>query len=664
MTTSAATSAADASGAQPQWPGEKWATATESEACVGSKFLDQARDYALKGEGAGMIVRGGKVVLAWGDTKQRYDIKSSTKSFGAAALGLAISDGKVSLADKAVIHQPDLAKTPAGDDDWPGQVTLLHLATHTGGFEKAGGYSKLAHRPGTRWLYSDCGPNWLAECLSLAYKRDLSEVMIERIFTPLGITSEDLVWRRNQYRPEKIGNLARRELGAGIHANVDAMARFLSDTMDAASNHYGLLWWNNSDGSLADVPKDAYWSWGLYDSFIIVIPSLDLVIARAGKSLPDAKPQYERLKPFLTPIVKACGQASEKARATAPAEVTNTPQPAAAKASAAPYPPSPVIRSIKWAPPESIVRKADDCDNWPLTWADDGHQYTAYGDGYGFEPKVERKLSLGLCRIEGGPDDFRGFNVRSDSGEQIGDGRRGKKASGILCIDGVLYMFVRNAGNSQLTVSLDHGKNWQWCDWKFTASLGCPTLLNFGKDYAGARDGYVYVYSFDSETAYEPGDRMVLARVPKDKLARREAYEFFVRLDEAGEGVWSTDIRDRGAVFEHKGRCYRSGVTYNAAIKRYMWVQIIPGGDTRFKGGLGIYDAPEPWGPWTTVYFTELWDVGPGECASLPTKWMSDDGSTVHMVSSGDDHFSVRKAAFELAVSASAPKPAADDSEK
>jgi hypothetical protein len=95
-----------------------------------------------------------------------------------------------------------------------------------------------------------------------------------------------------------------------------------------------------------------------------------------------------------------------------------------------------------------------------------------------------------------------------------------------------------------------------------------------------------------------------------------------------------------------------------------MWVQIIPGGDTRFKGGLGIYDAPEPWGPWTTVYFTELWDVGPGECASLPTKWMSDDGSTVHMVSSGDDHFSVRKAAFELAVSASAPKPAADDSEK
>ena len=87
------------------------------------------------------------------------------------------------------------------------------------------------------------------------------------------------------------------------------------------------------------------------------------------------------------------------------------------------------------------------------------------------------------------------------------------------------------------------------------------------------------------------------------------------------------------AVFTHKGRCYRSGITFNAGLKRYLWVQIIPGTegkktDTRFEGGFGIYDAPEPWGPWTTVYFTEKWDVGPGETASFPTKWMSADGKT------------------------------------
>jgi hypothetical protein len=68
----------------------------------------------------------------------------------------------------------------------------------------------------------------------------------------------------------------------------------------------------------------------------------------------------------------------------------------------------------------------------------------------------------------------------------------------------------------------------------------------------------------------------------------------------------------------------------------------------RFRGGFGIYDAPEPWGPWTTVFFTTDWDVGPGETSSFPTKWMSKDGKTVWLLFSGDDSFSVRKATLEV----------------
>jgi len=67
------------------------------------------------------------------------------------------------------------------------------------------------------------------------------------------------------------------------------------------------------------------------------------------------------------------------------------------------------------------------------------------------------------------------------------------------------------------------------------------------------------------------------------------------------------------------------------------------------KGGFAIFDAPEPWGPWTTAFFTEEWDAGPGETSSLPTKWMSADGRTVHLVFSGDDCFSVRAARLTLA---------------
>jgi len=67
------------------------------------------------------------------------------------------------------------------------------------------------------------------------------------------------------------------------------------------------------------------------------------------------------------------------------------------------------------------------------------------------------------------------------------------------------------------------------------------------------------------------------------------------------------------------------------------------GEDTRFKGGFGVYEAPEPWGPWRTVYFTQEWDIGPGELGCFPTKWMSTDGKSMYLVCSSDDQFTVRK---------------------
>jgi hypothetical protein len=250
------------------------------------------------------------------------------------------------------------------------------------------------------------------------------------------------------------------------------------------------------------------------------------------------------------------------------------------------------------------------------------------------------------------PPQFTGKNLRSTSAEAKGEGAAGRKASGLLMVNGVLYLWARNVGNAQLAWSADHGATWTWSDWRFTNSFGCPTFLNFGRNYAGARDGFVYVYSHDSDSAYTPADRMVLARVPKTRLREREAYEFFHGLDGGNAPLWTSKIEERGLVFAHAQNCYRSGITYNAALKRYLWCQILPASThpqgTRFQGGFGIYDAPEPWGPWTTAFFTTNWDVAPGESASFPTKWMSADGTALHLVFSGDDCFSVRRATLEI----------------
>lgn len=76
---------------------------------------------------------------------------------------------------------------------------------------------------------------------------------------------------------------------------------------------------------------------------------------------------------------------------------TDKPKKKRANIEDAPYPPSLEIAGIKWAPKESIVRKGS--DNWPMIWADDNALYTAYRDGWGFEPKVAEKLSLGRLEI-------------------------------------------------------------------------------------------------------------------------------------------------------------------------------------------------------------------------------------------------------------------------
>lgn len=318
-----------------------------------------------------------------------------------------------------------------------------------------------------------------------------------------------------------------------------------------------------------------------------------------------------------------------------------------------PYPNSPVIKEIVWAPADKIVRRAVGSDNLPVTWADDDAMYITWGDGWGFEPKVPKKLSLGFARIIGPPNDFKGINIRS-SAEQYGGGRFGKKGWGLISVDGVLYLWMghadQNGGQAQLAWSRDHARTWTFADWK-RPQFGLMGFINFGRDNSWARDDYVYSYSHDGPLADTPADSFILMRAPKERITRREAWEFFERIDETAEPVWTADVKRRGAVFRHEDNCLRSAMTYCKPLRRYLWWQHIPApkgssdrGDTRFEGGFGVYDAPEPWGPWTTAFYTEKWDVGPGEHGDFPAKWMSEDGRELYLVFSGQDSFSVRKA--------------------
>jgi hypothetical protein len=313
---------------------------------------------------------------------------------------------------------------------------------------------------------------------------------------------------------------------------------------------------------------------------------------------------------------------------------------------ASPYPPSPVITGLAWD--DGIVRLGGERtgDNWPLTWGDDGLLYTSYADGNGFE-EGPVNYTLAFATVSGVPPEHSARDFRSEADIPVGWGKQGIKASGLLMVGGVLYLWVRNYvvdgdwRHSRLASSADRGRTWTWADWYFSDTFGCPEFVQYGPNYAGARDGYVYVVSQSGNSAYEFDPGVVMARVPTGQVMQRGAYQFFAGLDAGGEPTWSLDVQRRQSILADPRGVQRIGLTYNAGLGRYLLVTAH--GDSTgstHTPSLGVFDAPEPWGPWTTAYYDDGWASPPEEGRwmihhKFPTAWMSADGCTLWLAFSG-----------------------------
>lgn len=339
-----------------------------------------------------------------------------------------------------------------------------------------------------------------------------------------------------------------------------------------------------------------------------------------------------------------------------------------------PYPYSDYITSLTWDSLGNVETLGYESDSWPITWHDDGDLYTTYCDGSGFDD-LGTDYSLGFASISGASvAAWSGTNISSTDAVPTGFGETGRKSSGILSISGVLYLWVRNAdGNGktcELWSSSDDGVN--WTDHFTFSEFGYLTFINYGQDYADAIDTYVYAFSHNSNDAYSPANDFVLLRCPKTGLTTSGNWEVYTGLS-GSTPQWSTTFSNRASVFYNPGGCLRSRCTYNADIERFLWWQQIPSTDgsppdTRTSGGFGVYDAENPWGPWTTAYYTETWDMGPGEAAEFPTKFMSNGGKTMWLLSSSNDELTARQATITLADSPTEldvlPAASADDAEE
>jgi len=333
---------------------------------------------------------------------------------------------------------------------------------------------------------------------------------------------------------------------------------------------------------------------------------------------------------------------------------------AEAHAQGAPYPPSPVFSGITFDR-DTLVMAAPGSDQFGTTWASDGNLYTAWGDGGGFGGTNSLgRASLGVARLEGTPPNWRGVNIWggvSPLSQQ--PATLGKTSSGVIAVGKDIYLYVSEQGvwtNNRLWRSTDLGMTWRELAPIFNeadaayAGLG---IIQFGPGYRGARDAYVYGYS---DKPWDGG--LALCRVAKNRLAERAAYEFFAGSDAGGDPIWKADIRKQKPVFtDPAGTHWGVTCVYHPLLKRYL-LAVRHNGDS---GEWGLFDAPEPWGPWTTVaYGPDLpeWTYSPDPDGAsrnrpawmhtFPAKWISEDGGTLWHFCDRGDRFSLMRATLGL----------------
>lgn len=289
-------------------------------------------------------------------------------------------------------------------------------------------------------------------------------------------------------------------------------------------------------------------------------------------------------------------------------------------AQTSPYPQSTFVTGVNFDI-TTQRSEATGSDNWPITWADDGHQYASWGDGGGFGgDNTLGRVSLGFARLEGDKTNYTGFNVWGGLNPE-NPSQFGGKSYGIISINGVLYAWWGPGNNAtsynetRLLKSTDKGAIWEQSAWDFISlddRLIMPTILNFGQDYAGARDNYVYHYFIYKQgtptnlTVHQPGI-VYLARVDKNLIPNTSdpnninSYEFFAGLDGGGNPTWG-DVASKQPVFQDaNGVGWNLSVSYNQGLDRYI---LMTEHTQSFQGNMGMFEASEPWGPWSTVdYF-------------------------------------------------------------
>jgi CubicO group peptidase (beta-lactamase class C family) len=282
---------------------------------------------APRGEPNGLLLRGGRIVANWGDTRRVDMTFSVAKSYLGLLAGLAVADGLIADLDEPVgasVHDGGFAGPHNGaitwrhllqqTSEWEGSLfgkadridRNRSLATESRGRPAgAKGEARALQPPGSFWEYNDIRVNRLSLALLRRFARALPKVFNERIAQPIGCSS-DWTWRGYRTSMVEVNGAPVESVSGGghwgggvfIHAEDQArigllMARggawggrrvlpasWVAETRRpcALNPTYGLMWWlNTGRGYQPGAPASSYFAIGAGGNVTWIDPDHDIV---------------------------------------------------------------------------------------------------------------------------------------------------------------------------------------------------------------------------------------------------------------------------------------------------------------------------------------------------------------------------------------------------
>jgi hypothetical protein len=238
---------------------------------------------------------------------------------------------------------------------------------------------------------------------------------------------------------------------------------------------------------------------------------------------------------------------------------------------------------------------------------------------------------------------------------ELYDGFEGAKDSTMLRSMWFSAGYSKNYGIAGIIKSTDMGKTWTNVPDANTPRFLGPrfaglTFLNFGPGYSDVPERLSpYVYAMSNDGSWETGDHVFMARVHKDSIINREAWQFLSGLKN-NVPSWSKSEDESYPVFRDPGHVGHPTISYNKALKRYIlgiYSDVVPHREDASpeeartwdkESEMQLYESEYPWGPWKVFYNEKPWGGTKHSCylPQLPNKWWSKDGLSGTIMFAGD----------------------------